>query len=161
MRKRMATAAALVLLAVAFGGVARTATAGSSSAAATEIVVVIPPGTFVSTFLDFDHHGFTLGDRVVLRGELWDPAQSHRMGKTKGECVVVSDKLTTTKGLFRCSYLLQLGGGDLVVEGLDPHGPGSSTFAILGGTGRYSSASGDADVVDTASRTEFYLHVVT
>jgi len=159
MGKRMATAAAMALVAVAFGGVARTATAGSS--ATTEIVVVIPPHTGTNTFLDFDGHGITLGDRVVFRGELWDPSESHRMGRTKGECVVVSDKLTSTKGLFRCSYVLQLGAGDLVVEGLDPHGPGSSTFAILGGTGPYSTARGDADVVDTATRTQFHLHVAT
>jgi hypothetical protein len=155
----MATAATVALLAVVFGGVVRTATAGSS--ATTEIVVVIPGDTGENAFLDFDRRGLSLGDRIVFRAELWDPAESHRMGKAKGECVVVSDKLTATKGLFRCSYLLKLGGGDLMVEGLDPHGPGSSTFAILGGTGRYSTAAGDADVVDTASRTEFHLHVAT
>jgi hypothetical protein len=160
MRKRMATAAAVALLAVALGGVVRTATAGPSPAT-TEIVVVIPGDTTVGTFLDFDEDGITQGDRAVFRGELWDPAESHRMGWAKAECVVVSNKITNTTGKFRCSHLLKLAGGDLIVEGLDPHGPSSSMFAILGGTAAYSTASGDADVVDTASRTEFHLHVAT
>jgi len=73
----------------------------------------------------------------------------------------VSDKLTGRKELYRCSYLLQLGGGDLIVEGLDPHGPGSSMFAVLGGTAGYRAANGDADVVDTVSRTEFHLRITT
>jgi hypothetical protein len=159
MSKRMAIAATVALLAVASGGVVRTATAGQSST--TEIVVVMPVDTLSDVFLDFDGGGLSLGDRIVMRAELRDPAEAHRMGKVRGECVVVSDRITRTKGQFRCSYLLMLGGGDLVVEGLDPHGPGSSTFAVLGGTDRYSTARGDADVVDTDSRTEFHLHVAT
>jgi len=161
MRKRLATVAAVALVAVAFGGLMRTAAAGSSTVTTTEIVVAVPFDTLRDTFLDYEHDGFSQGDRVVFRAELWDPAETHRMGKAKGECVVVSDRLTATKGLFRCSYLLQLAKGDLVVEGLDPRGPGSSVLAVLGGTGGYSTVSGDADVVDTASRTEFHLHVIT
>jgi len=34
-------------------------------------------------------------------------------------------------------------------------------FAVLGGTARYMEANGDADVVDTVSRTEFHLHITT
>jgi hypothetical protein len=47
---------------------------------------------------------------------------------------VVSDRITNTKGL---------------VEARDPRR-----------AARYATARGDADVVDTSSRTQFHLHIV-
>ncbi len=158
MRKQIATAAAVARLAVAFGGVVRTATA-ESTAATTEIVVVVRQEAVVETFLDFAEDGLTQGDRVVLRAPLLDPAEAQRVGRVKGECVVVSNRITATGGLWRCSYLLELAAGDLIIEGLDPRGLGSSMSAILGGTEGYRTAAGDADLVDTPTRTEMYLHV--
>lgn len=158
MRKGLATAAAVALLAVAFGGVVRTATAASTSATR-EIVVVIRIDALATTFLDFSGDGLTQGDRLVVRGPLVDRDETHQVGRVMGECVVVSDRITPTEGLWRCSYLLDLPRGDLTIEGLDPRGPGGSKFAILGGTERYRSAAGDADLVDTRTRTEMNLHV--
>jgi hypothetical protein len=157
MRKRITTAAAVALLAVGFGGVVRTATAGPSPTT-TEIVVVVTADTLVSTELDFSGDGLTQGDRLVSRGPLYD-LDGHRVGRVKGECVVVSNRITATAGLWRCSYLLELAGGDLVVEGLDPRGPGEYTMAVLGGTEGYRTVAGDADFVDTATRTEMHLHL--
>ena len=159
MRKQIATAAAVALLAVAFGGVVRTATA-QSSAATREIVVVIRQDAMSATFLDFAEDGrMTQGDRVVFRGPLFNRAQTEQVGRATGECVVVSDKITETDGLWRCSYLLGLPDGNLTLDGLDPRGPGSSKFAILGGTETYRTAAGDADLVDKPGRTEMHLHV--
>jgi hypothetical protein len=43
----------------------------------------------------------------------------------------------------------RLAEGDLIVEGgLDPHGPGVSTMAVLGGTAAFAGAAGDATVTD-------------
>jgi hypothetical protein len=157
MRERMATAAVVALLAVAFGGVVRTATAGSAPAT-TEIAVVVGEGGSL-TELDFMQDGLSQGDRVVFRGPLVDLDETHQVGRVKGECVVVSDVIRPTSGLWRCSYLLELAAGDLIIEGLDPRGQGSSTFAILGGTETYRTAAGDADLVDTDMGTEMYLHI--
>ncbi len=158
MRKHIATAAAVALLAVAFGGVVPTAAAGSSPATR-EIVVVVQGDAQVSTFLDFFEDGLTQGDRLVVRGPLVDRAETHQVGRVTGECVVVSNRITHTEGLWRCSYLLNLPVGDLTIEGIDPRGPGNSKFAVLGGTERYRTAAGDADLVDTRTRTKMYLHV--
>jgi hypothetical protein len=68
-----------------------------------------------------------------------------RLLRVKGECVVTSNRITATGGLWRCSYLLELAAGDLMIEGLDPRGPGSSMFAVLGGTEGYPTAAGDAE----------------
>jgi hypothetical protein len=158
MRKRIGTTVVVALLAVAFGGVLRTATAGSSLAT-TEIVVVMTDDTQVRTFLDFFEDGRTQGDRLVSRGPLFNLAETQQVGRAFGECVVVSNRITATAGLWRCSYLLELADGDLIVEGLDPRGPGPYTMAILGGTEDYRTAAGHADFMDTPTRTEMYLHV--
>ena len=94
-----------------------------------------------------------------MRAPLFDRAETDRVGRVRGECVVVSNRITAAGGLWRCSYLLELAAGDLMIEGLDPRGPGSSKFAVLGGTEGYRTAAGDADLVDKPTRTEMYLHV--
>ena len=54
-------------------------------------------------------------------------------------------------GLFRCSYLLSLEDGDIILEGLDPRGPGEYTLAVTGGTGAYRDARGEALFTDTST----------
>jgi hypothetical protein len=161
MRTRTATAvAAGALLAMVLGGVVRTASAGpSTSTSTTEMTVVIGLGGGALTELDFDHDGLTMGDRVVFRGPLYDESMAHKVGQAKGECVVQSNKITQTSGMWRCSYIVELEGGDVIIEGLDPRGDGSSKFAIVGGTETYSSATGDADLVDGGGVTTMHLHI--
>jgi hypothetical protein len=62
-------------------------------------------------------------------------------------------------GVYRCSYLLRLTEGDLIVEGLDPHGPGAYMMAVLGGTGAYSRATGDATLTDNDEGTDFVINL--
>jgi hypothetical protein len=161
MRKRIGigigSVAAVVLLAVALGGVVRTATAASASSA--EITVVMPAGTLTATLLDFDHDGITQGDRLVSRGPLFNQGGTQRVGRVNGECVAVTARITETTGVWECSYVLELADGDVIIEGLDPRGPGSYVFGVLGGTEAYRTAAGDADLIDTADQTEIRLHL--
>ncbi len=53
------------------------------------------------------------------------------------------------KGLWRCTYILDLDEGDHTVKGLDPRGPGEYEMAVLGGTGAYAESSGDATFTDS------------
>jgi hypothetical protein len=156
MRKRIGAAAAVALLAVTLGGVVRGATAAPATV---EVDLLMPADELVIQVIDFDHDGLRLGDRLVGRAPLYDATGTHRLGRAFLECVVVSNRLTNTTGLFRCSYLLDLAEGDILVEGIDPRGPGSYTMAIYGGTDAYRQASGDADFVDTPDATEMRLHL--
>jgi hypothetical protein len=56
-------------------------------------------------------------------------------------------------GLYNCTYLLKLADGTITLQGLDPHGPGSSPFAVMGGSGIYKDASGDAVFTDSTTAT--------
>jgi hypothetical protein len=113
-------------------------------------------------FLDFRREGLRVGDRVAARGPLLDATQTSRVGTVHLDCVVASritDGRSGPGGVFRCSYLLDLTDGDLVLEGLDPHGPGVYTVAVLGGTGAYAAASGEATLTDTKAGTVFMIDV--
>jgi hypothetical protein len=114
-----------------------------------------------STFLNVNQPGLRLGDRLAARSPLLDASQTSRVGRAYLECVVMNkitdDPVEGFAGLYWCTYLLKLAGGDLTIAGRDARGPGVSTFAVLGGTGAYADASGEATLTDTSEGTEFVI----
>ena len=124
-------------------------------AAQIDVHVVLQPGLVKG--LDFGREWGGVGDRLATRGPLLDATRTSKVGTAHGDCVVVSRIPSGPGGVFRCSYLLDLTDGDLVLEGLDPRGPGVYTMAVLGGTGVYAAASGDATLTDTKTETDFMI----
>ena len=125
-----------------------------------DIHVVWPAATARGEFLDFGRDGLRLGDRLTSRAPLLDQTQMNELGSGHQDCVVmrrIIDGPDGPGGLYRCSYILRLADGDLLVEGLDPHGPGTYTMAVLGGTGAYAGATGEATLTDTFTETEFVI----
>jgi len=124
-----------------------------------DVHLFVGPGGRLSE-LDFEQTGLRLGDRLAFRVPLLDGAQASDAGVGYAECVVmrrITDDADGASGLYRCNYLLHLADGDLIVDGLDPHGPGVASFAVLGGTGAYAGATGEATVTDSAAGTEFVI----
>ena len=114
----------------------------------TVLHLVLPADTQKVRMIDHDIDGLRLGDRAAARGPLTD-ADGAKVGTAYGDCVVHRRIRGAEAGLWTCTYVLDLADGDLVVEGLDPRGPGEYEMAVLGGTGAYASASGDATFTDT------------
>jgi hypothetical protein len=113
-------------------------------------------------FFDFRHVGLRLGDRLAARGPLLDGSQGEKVGTFSLDCMVdkpIEDGPEGPSGSYRCSYLLRLAEGDLIVEGLDPHGPGVYTMAVLGGTEAFAGATGDATLTDSDAGTEFVINL--
>ena len=101
--------------------------------------------------------GFELGDELVGHAALVDPASGESAGTAYLECTVIRTIRSDDQGLRRCSYHLKLADGGIVLQGLDPRGPGASTFAVLGGTKTYRSASGDAVFTDSDVGTDIVI----
>jgi hypothetical protein len=135
----------------------------SRPASAQVDVHVFLPANSRYEFLDFGTSGLRLGDRLAARAPLLDATQTSQVGSSYAECVVMRHITDVpgepSGGLYRCSYLLRLADGDLVLDGLDPHGLGVYTMAVLGGTGAYAGASGDATLTDTFEGTEFVIQL--
>jgi hypothetical protein len=114
-----------------------------------------------ATFLNFEQPGLRIGDRLAARGPLFDASQTARVGRLYLDCVVmkqiIEDPVEGPRGLYWCTYVLKLSGGDLTIGGLDPRGNGVYTFAVLGGTGVYAGATGQATLTDSDVGTEFVI----
>jgi hypothetical protein len=147
---RWGAAAALVVVVAVMG----TATAGTGTQS-TDLDLIMNGDEGVGV----TYGGInSMGDRIIQRSLLYEGET--QVGRSFQECVVVSAKIVgATKGLWRCSYILELPDGDLLIEGLDPRGVGTGNFAIVGGTEAYRTARGDAVLTDTTEHTEVHLHI--
>ena len=122
----------------------------------TVLNLVMSASTMKARFIDLNQDGLRLGDRAATRGPLTD-AEGTEVGTAYGNCVVHRRIADPATGLWNCTYVLELADGDLVLQGLDPRGPGDYEIAVLGGTGAYANASGDAAFTDTDEATEMVI----
>ncbi len=119
------------------------------AAGETVIHVVLPGDGLTVKSVDIGHDGLRLGDRLAGRGRLLNENESEGVGTAYFECLVQKRIVGLAQGLFNCTYVLKLADGDIILKGLDPRGEGASEFAVLGGTGTYGTATGDATLTDT------------
>lgn len=156
MRSKLSIAIPLVVLAVA-GGVLVAPTASGQTVLH---VVSGPQHRIRVTAFDENGDGLRLGDRIAARGPLLDETQTERLGTGYGQCLVHRRIIDPDRGLWNCNYVLELADGDIVLQGLDPRGPGVYEMSVLGGTGEYAGASGDATFTDVGSDFEAYTDMV-
>lgn len=154
----------MVVLFVLVGLAAAWLTQRPAGAQTTELVFWTVPGTGgKSTFVNVNQPGIRIGDRLAARGPLMDASQTSRVGRQYLDCIIMNkiteDPVEGPNGLYWCTYLLKLADGDLTIAGRDLRGSGVSTFAVLGGTGAYASASGVATLTDSVQGTEFVIEL--
>jgi hypothetical protein len=155
MRKRQST----LVTAVIVIGIALVALGSDRASGQGDVHVFMPVGTERSSSIDVVRGpgGFDLGDGVAVRAPLVDPASGENAGSVYFECTVMRKIVSPDQGLWRCSYHLRLADGAIILQGLDPRGVGASTFAVLGGTNAYRSASGDAVFTDSVDGTDIVI----
>jgi hypothetical protein len=153
MRTRLGITVCLVLLAIT-GGVLMT----TSASGQTVVHVVSRPARVA--FFDVHRDGLRLGDRIASRGPLLDESQTNRVGTAYQQCLVHRRIIDPDRGLWNCNYVLKLADGEIVLQGLDPRGPGVYEMAVLGGTGAYAGANGDATFTDVGSDAGAYTDMV-
>lgn len=129
MRSKLTIAISLVVLAVAAGVLLTTSASGR-----TVLHVVFGPQEDIRV-ASFDVHrdGLRLGDRIAGRGPLVDETQTDRLGTAYLQCLVHRRIVDPDRGLWNCNYVLELADGDIVLQGLDPRGPGVYEMSVLGG----------------------------
>jgi hypothetical protein len=146
----------LVVLAVAAGVLLTTSASGQ-----TVLHVVFGPQKAIKTaFVDVHRDGLRLGDRASSRGPLVDETQNERLGTAYQQCLVHRRIVDPDRGLWNCNYVLELADGDIVLQGLDPRGVGVYEMSVLGGTGVYAGATGDATFTDVGTDADAYTDMV-
>ena len=149
--------AALATLALAL--VAAGMIGGGAATAQGDVHVVVQFDSNTGRIIDMDDDGrLELGDRVEFLAKLFDAASpDEKVGRAFGTCLVERRIEPGVSGLWRCTYLLKLAEGTIVLDGLDPAGPGAYELAVTGGTGAYNAADGQATFTDTASSTDIQI----
>ena len=148
MRARTAVPLVLIMSTLLAGVIGMRAATGR-----TVLHLTLPSDTQKVREIDQFGDGMRLGDRVAARGPLTD-AEGTEVGTSYADCMVHRQIRGPETGLWTCTYVLELDDGDLILKGLDPRGPGTYEMAVLGGTGAYANASGDATFTDTFDETD-------
>lgn len=156
MRSKLSVVIIVALLAVALGVLVSTTASGQ-----TVLHVVFGPTNDVRVaVVDINSDGLRLGDRISARGPLVDESQTDRLGTAYQQCLVHRRIIDPDRGLWNCNYVLELADGDIVLQGLDPRGPGAYEMSVLGGTGAYANARGDATFTDVGTDADGYTDMM-
>ena len=149
--------AALATLALAL--VAAGMIGGETATAQGDVHVVVLFDSNTGRIIDMDDDGrLELGDRIEFRATLFDAVTpDEKVGRAFGTCLVERRIEPGVSGLWRCTYLLKLAEGTVILDGLDPAGPGAYALAVTGGTGAYTAADGQATFTDTNSSTDIQI----
>ena len=153
--RKLSIATAFVVLGVAAGAFLATSASGK-----TVIHLVSPQGPLKVDVRDAHHDGLRLGDRISARGPLLDETQTESRGTSYLQCLVHKRIVDPDKGLWNCNYVVELADGEIMLQGLDPRGPGAYELAVIGGTGAYAGATGDATFTDVGSDADAYTDMV-
>ena len=153
MRAKIAVPLVLIMSALLAGLIGMRAATGQ-----TVLHLVSPSNSLKARFVDHDGDGLRQADRIAAHGPLTDTGGT-RMGTAYADCVVSRHIRNEVTGLWNCTYVIDLDDGDLVLRGLDPRGPGVYELAVLGGTGAYANASGDATFTDADEATDMMIRL--
>jgi hypothetical protein len=147
MRRIAWATAAAVALGLAIGGVSL-ASEGPSNNANPLVLNLLSRATAVNNFIDTGPAGFSPGDIYVFSDRLFlAGAPDQQIGTSNGRCELIDP----TAFSFDCSFTNHLTGvgglaaGDVIGAGTLSLVEGTtSTVAVVGGTGAYRTARGDA-----------------
>jgi len=145
--RRLATLLAVAAVALlVFAGALSMIRLGTAPVAAKESLTVIEHVNH-ETVVDLGDEGDTVGDTLVFNNDLYDDKDQNQVGSTNGSCI-----RTAVGKLWECTFTSTVENGSLVVEGPFEES-GTGTFAITGGTGDYSGATGQMTLTAAAEST--------
>ena len=142
MRRR--TRALLATAGVAAAGLVATGGVSGQAASARTAHTLMANEKFTKTVMqDVGEKGVSMGDRFVFTSEVRD-LKGGQLGLGVGDCVRLSGT-SDSDGQFNCLQTYHLAGGDFMTSGIFDYAQKINKWAIMGGTGRYRAATGEAD----------------
>src|SRR5882724_9409703 len=143
MRSRTRALLATAGVAAAAGVVATGVISGQAASAHTGHTLIAHE-KFTKTFMqDVGEKGVSMGDRLVFTSEVRD-LKGGQLGIGVGDCVRLSGT-SDSDGQYNCLQTYHLAGGDFMTSGIFDFAQKINKWAIMGGTGRYRAATGEAD----------------
>ncbi len=150
MRRR--TRALLATAGVAAAGLIATGVLSGQAASAHTVHTLIAREKFTKTFMqDVGEKGVSMGDRLVFTTEVRN-LKGGQLGIGVGDCVLLSGT-SDSDGQYNCLQTYHLAGGDFITGGIFDFKQKINKWAIMGGTGRYRAATGEADFTTLSADT--------
>jgi len=150
MRRR--TRALLATAGVTAAGLVATGVVSGQGASAHTGRTLIGREKFTKTFMqDVGEKGVSMGDRLVFTTEIRD-LKGGQLGIGVGDCVLLSGT-SDSDGQYNCLQTYHLVGGDFMASGIFDFAQKINKWAIMGGTGRYRAATGEADFTTLSADT--------
>ena len=117
---------------------------GPDNSAQPQILKMLSRATAINNFVDTGPSGFSPGDLYVFSDRLfYASAPDTLIGTSDGRCILIDPSAIR----YDCSITAKLLDGDILMAGTLMLVEGStSVFAVVGGTGTYRNARGDATV---------------
>ena len=149
---RSRTRALLATAGVAAAGLVATGVVSGQAASARTGHTLIAHEKFTKTFMqDVGEKGVSMGDRLVFTTEVRD-LKGGQLGIGVGDCVLLSGT-SDSDGQYNCLQTYHLVGGDFTTSGFFDYAQKVNKWAIMGGTGRYRAATGEADFTTLSADT--------
>jgi len=141
---RSRTRVLLATAGVTAAGLVATGVVSGQAASARTAHTLIAHEKFTKTFMqDVGEKGVSMGDRLVFTSEVRD-LKGGQLGIGVGDCVLLSGT-SDSDGQYNCLQTYHLVGGDFMTSGIFDFAQKINKWAIMGGTGRYRAATGEAD----------------
>jgi len=141
---RSRTRALLATAGVTAAGLVATGVVSGQAASARTGHTLIAREKLTKTFMeDVGEKGVSMGDRLVFTTEVRD-LRGGQLGIGVGDCVLLSGT-SDSGGQYNCLQTYHLAGGDFMASGIFDFAQKINKWAIIGGTGRYRAATGEAD----------------
>ena len=102
------------------------------------------------TFVDDPPAGDSAGDRLTFDDPLFNATNTRQVGKVLAVCTQVG----TSPTLFHCDITVAIADDSLALQGGFDAATTTSTFAITGGTGRYTKARGEVILTEDPATPE-------
>ncbi len=149
---RSRTRVLLATAGVTAAGLVATGVVSGQAASARTGHTLIAHEKFTKTFMqDTGEKGVSMGDRLVFTTEIRD-LKGGQLGIGVGECVLLSGT-SDSDGQYNCLQTYHLVGGDFMASGIFDFAQKINKWAIMGGTGRYRAATGEADFTTLSADT--------
>ena len=122
-----------------------------SSAAGSKMTVHVIEHAVTDTVIDADGDGKdSTGDLLTWANKVYDETDSKVVGQDQGMCIRISPK----QGSWECMWTTFLKDGHFTVEG-PFYDTRANTIAVTGGTGAYSHATGNMQLISKKGGTEY------
>jgi len=147
--KRFAVIAALAAVVVLVAGMVAQARSPHHRSVRATTVDVIEHST-TDKVIDTGKKGDSTGDLLTWHNKVYDSTDTTVVGSDQGDCIRISPK----QGTWECRWITWLDGGSITVEG-PFYDTKDGVLAITGGTGAYSAATGEMQLVSMNGGAEY------